>query len=336
MANRDLHWHELCEPFALGLTGHFVLQKGSSMAEPVASDPIHAPRRALNTTRWKYWVTAALVPAALVFFIFHSYQLLSIYDERVGAALLGGSMAAAATMAGTIPVLLSQQFSQRTFDTMLGFGAGVMLAASVFSLVVPGLAAAEAQGASTWIAGMTVGTGILIGAAVLYAIDRLVPHEHFIKGREGMQSRKVKRTWLFVGAITLHNLPEGLAIGVAYAGNDPVGANALATGIAIQDVPEGLVVALALRGIGYGRMLSAGIGAASGLVEPIAAVLGAATIALSASFLPWGLALAAGAMLYVISHEIIPESHRKGHEAFATGGLMVGFVVMMLLDTALA
>jgi ZIP family zinc transporter len=256
-------------------------------------------------------------------------------DARVRGALLGGSLAALATALGTLPVALSQQFSQRSCDTMLGFGAGVMLAATSFSLVIPGLEAARAQGAGAWAAGGIVGGGVLLGAALLLAIDRMVPHEHFVKGLEGPKAMKLKRVWLFVLAIALHNLPEGLAIGVAFAGSDPVAATALATGISIQDVPEGMVVALALRGVGYGRFMSVGLGVASGLVEPAMAVLGATVVTLTASLLPWGLALAAGAMLFVISHEIIPESHRQGHEAFATGGLMVGFVLMMVLDTAL-
>jgi ZIP family zinc transporter len=257
-------------------------------------------------------------------------------DVRVRGALLGGSLAALATALGTLPVLLSQQFSQRSYDTMLGFGAGVMLAATSFSLVIPGLDAARAQGAGAWAAGGIVGGGVLLGAALLLAIDRMVPHEHFVKGLEGPKAKKLKRVWLFVLAIALHNLPEGLAIGVAFAGSDPVAATALATGISIQDVPEGMVVALALRGVGYGRLTSVGLGVASGLVEPAMAVLGATVVTLTASLLPWGLALAAGAMLFVISHEIIPESHRQGHEAYATGGLMIGFVVMMVLDTALS
>jgi ZIP family zinc transporter len=181
-----------------------------------------------------------------------------------------------------------------------------------------------------------VGSAILLGALALLMMDRLLPHEHFIKGREGHSAQKMRRTWLFVIAIALHNLPEGLAIGVGYAGNEGLRANALATGIAIQDVPEGLVVAVALLGAGYRRLFAVAIGMASGLVEPIGAVLGAAIVGYSAALLPWGLGFAAGAMLFVISHEIIPESHRKGHEAFATGGLMIGFVLMMLLDTALA
>ena len=136
-------------------------------------------------------------------------------------------------------------------------------------------------------------------------------------------------------AITLHNLPEGLAIGVGYAGNDPLRGTALATGIAIQDIPEGLVVAVALMAAGYKRAFAVALGMLSGLVEPLGAVLGAAVVGWSAALLPWGLGFAAGAMLFVISHEIIPESHRKGHEVHATGGLMLGFVLMMLLDTAL-
>ncbi|WP_148715478.1 ZIP family metal transporter [Chitinolyticbacter meiyuanensis] len=250
-------------------------------------------------------------------------------------ALTGGLVAAAATALGALPILLSQPLSTRTQDTLFGFGAGVMLAACAFSLVIPGINAAQAQGASPWHAALSVGVGILCGGALLLLIDRLVPHEHFIKGLEGPAARTLRRTWLFVFAIMLHNLPEGLAIGVAYAGTDPVHASALAIGIAIQDVPEGLVVAAALLAVGYPRLKSVGIGMASGLIEPVGAVLGAALVSLSAALLPWSLGFAAGAMLFVISHEIIPESHRKGHEVYATAGLMIGFVVMMVLDTAL-
>lgn len=305
------------------------------MAEPIAPDSGKvAPRTAASSSAHHY-LLAILVSAAILLLFLAAKDYFAAYDPKMSAALQGGMMAACATLLGTLPVLMSHQFSQRAFDTMLGFGAGVMLAACAFSLITPGLAAAEAQGMGPWGAGTTMGAGILLGAALLFAIDRLIPHEHFIKGVEGWQAKKLKRAWLFVSAIALHNLPEGLAIGVAFAGSDTVGANALATGIAIQDVPEGLVVALALRGVGYSRILSAGMGAASGLVEPVAAVIGAGVIGISAAMLPWGLACAAGAMLYVISHEIIPESHRAGHEAFATGGLMLGFVLMMLLDTAL-
>ena len=256
-------------------------------------------------------------------------------NSAVQGALIGGAVAALATALGTVPVMFSQRLSDRTQDSLFGFGAGVMLAACALSLIIPGIAAARAAGASAWGAGGVVGFAILLGGAVLLVMERLLPHEHFIKGVEGQSARTLRRTWLFVFAIALHNLPEGLAIGVGYAGNDAVRASALATGIAIQDVPEGLVVAVALLAAGYKRALAVGIGMASGLVEPVGAVLGAAVVSYSAALLPWGLGFAAGAMLFVVSHEIIPESHRKGHEVYATAGLMLGFVLMMILDTAL-
>ncbi len=259
-------------------------------------------------------------------------------DPLVWNALLGGSVAALATALGTLPVLFSQKLPDRLQDTLFGFGAGVMLAASAFSLIIPGLEAAKNSGAfggGSWAAGGVIGSAILLGGAVLMLMDRVLPHEHFIKGREGQTAKQLRRTWLFVFAIALHNVPEGLAIGVGYAANNGLRADALATGIAIQDVPEGLVVAVALLAAGYSRVFAVLIGMASGLVEPLGAVLGAAAVGHSAMLLPWGLGFAAGAMLFVISHEIIPESHRKGHEAFATSGLMIGFVLMMLLDTAL-
>jgi len=285
--------------------------------------------------RWRQWLGLGIVLLGIVAAAAQAWQWMAS-QPTVEAAWWSGLVAALATALGTLPVLLSQRLSERAQDTLFGFGAGVMLAACAFSLIIPGIHAARGAGAGAWGAGATVGGAILLGAMVLLWMERLLPHEHFIKGVEGGHtSRTLQRTWLFVFAIALHNLPEGLAIGVAHAGGDPLRANALATGIAIQDVPEGLVVAMALLAAGYRRALAVGLGMASGLVEPLGAVLGAAVVSASASLLPWGLGFAAGAMLFVISHEIIPESHRKGHEAWATGGLMVGFVVMMLLDTAL-
>jgi ZIP family zinc transporter len=278
---------------------------------------------------------ALIAFAGLLILTQDAWEAVVFHDPRVAQALLAGMMAAGATALGTVPMLVSRPLSEKVQDTLLGFGAGVMLAACAFSLIIPGLEAAASQGSGPWQSGAIVGGGILIGAAILLFIDYALPHEHFIKGVEGSQARAIKRAWLFVFAICLHNLPEGLAIGVAFGGSDPVQATALATGIAIQDVPEGLVVALALRAVGFTRMLSIGMGVASGLVEPVGAVLGASVVTVSAPLLPWGLAFAAGAMLFVVSHEIIPESHRKGHERFATAGLMVGFVLMMLLDTSL-
>src|SRR5690606_41358651 len=176
---------------------------------------------------------------------------LSANDETVTGALLGGAAAAAATAIGTLPMLYARPLSQRVVDSLLGFGAGVMLAASSFSLILPALTVARDQGAGGWGAGGIVGLGILLGAAALFALDRPLPHEQFVKGVEGARNRAVKRAWLFVLAITLHNFPEGLAIGVGFAGPDKLGAQSLALGISIQDIPEGMVVAVALRAAGY-------------------------------------------------------------------------------------
>lgn len=251
------------------------------------------------------------------------------------AASVAGSIAALATAVGTLPALFADSLTRRTQDALLGFGAGIMLAASAFSLILPGLQEARLQGAGPWSAGLIVGISILIGGAMIMALDRVLPHEHFIKGPEGPSPARLKRTWLFVFAICLHNLPEGLAIGVGFAATNVSHATALATGIAIQDLPEGLVVALALLAVGYSRTRAMLVGMASGLIEPVGAAAGAGMVTALPWLLPCGLGFAAGAMLFVVSHEIIPESHRQGHEHFATAGLMLGFVLMMLLDTAL-
>ena len=280
------------------------------------------------------WFSLAVVIAAGLATLAQAWQLIATH-QVVRDAFVGGMVAALATALGTVPVLFSQKLSERTQDTLFGFGAGVMLAASAFSLIIPGIAAAREDGMGPWGAGSIVGVSILLGGLVLLVMERLVPHEHFIKGVEGQSTHTLRRSWLFVFAIALHNLPEGLAIGVGFAGTDPLRASALATGIAIQDLPEGLVVAVALLAAGYSRKLAVTVGMASGLIEPVGAVIGAAVIEHARGLLPWGLGFAGGAMLFVISHEIIPESHRKGHEAWATGGLMIGFVLMMLLDTAL-
>ncbi len=252
-------------------------------------------------------------------------------------ALVGGVMAALATAAGTLPVLLSQSLSQRAYDAFLGFGAGVMLAATAFSLVQPAIASARLAGAGAFEASAICGAGIVAGAGFVLLLDRVLSVDRVLAGMDdAVRAGRLKRAWMFVGAVTIHNLPEGLAIGVAYGGVEALKAHSLATGIALQDIPEGLVVALALRTAGYGKPFSVLLGVASGLIEPVAAVLGAAVIDVSAGLLPWGLAFAAGAMLFVICHEVVPESHRNGNCASASSAVVFGFIVMMMLDTALA
>lgn len=271
------------------------------------------------------WIIAL---AGMVLLSSQAGELWSGIDERTRSAALGGLMAAAATALGATPVLLMRRIGANTQGALLGFGAGVMLAASLFSLLLPGFDAALAGGASKHGAAFMVATGLTLGAALLLALDRALPHTH----QPGAE-RSVGAVWLFVFAIAVHNIPEGLAIGVA-AGAEG-GGNAVATGISLQNVPEGLIIAIALVTAGYRRRFAVVVAALSGLVEPVAALVGSLMVGVSAAILPWGLAAAAGAMLFVVSHEIIPESHRRGHETLATTGLIAGFVVMMLLDTLL-
>ncbi|WP_123071495.1 ZIP family metal transporter [Massilia aurea] len=255
-------------------------------------------------------------------------------NPKMLAALAGGSTAAAATALGTLPVLFAQNFTKRTYDCFLGFGAGVMLGATAFSLVIPALSAAKTAGAGNWESSLMVGAGIMFGAGAILLLGRAVRTEGILTNDPDKVS--LRRAWLFVWAVALHNLPEGLAIGVAFAGIDVEKATSLATGVSIQDVPEGLVVALALHAVGYSRLTAVAMGVASGLVEPIAAVFGVALIGISAGLLPYALAAAAGAMLLVIVNDVIPESRQSGNGTQASIALIFGFILMTVLDTALS
>jgi zinc transporter, ZIP family len=247
------------------------------------------------------------------------------------ASLAAGLM----TGVGALPILFGKAMPQRMADTMLGFAAGVMLSASYFSLIVPGIAAAEAMHGSVWVAAGIAAAGILLGAGCVALMNEVLPHEHFIEGREGAEARAMSRIWLFIIAITIHNFPEGMAVGVGFGSGNLEQGVSLATGIGLQNAPEGMAVAVALRSLGYSKLRSFGIATATGLVEPIGGLLGVALVTVSAPLLPWGLTFAAGAMLYVISHEIIPETHRHGHQTRATTGLIIGLVLMMFLDVTL-
>tara|TARA_Y100000310_G_C20533608_1_gene739743 strand:- start:242 stop:1033 length:792 start_codon:yes stop_codon:yes gene_type:complete len=236
-----------------------------------------------------------------------------------------------ATGLGAIPIFFTRKISLKWQDIFMGFGAGVMLAAISFSLIVPGL---ESVGYGVKAALIMV-VGILLGGFFLLFIDKIRPHEHFIKPREGSDVHALRRVWLFVFAITLHNFPEGLAVGVGFGGGDILNGISLAIGIGLQNLPEGLIVALALLAHNYSLKKSFLIALATGLVEPIGGLLGAGIVSVFQPLLPWGLAFAAGAMLFVISNEIIPASHSKGFAKQATSGVMVGFVIMLFLDVVL-
>lgn len=249
--------------------------------------------------------------------------------------VLGSLAAGLMTTVGALPVLLGRTVSPRASDALLGFAAGVMLSASFFSLLIPGIERAEGLYGSTLLAAAIAAGGLLLGAGAVALANEAVPHEHFTKGREGPDAHALKGIWLFIIAITIHNFPEGLAVGVGFAGGDIANGSALATGIGLQNAPEGLAVAVALLAQGYGRFYAFGVASLTGLVEPIGGLVGAAAVSLSTPVLPWALAFAAGAMLYVISHEIIPETHRRGSQNQATAGLVVGLTAMMVLEVVL-
>lgn len=248
--------------------------------------------------------------------------------------LTGSFIAGMGTGVGAIPVLVIREISQRVQGAMLGFGAGVMLAATSFSLIVPGLEAATRQTNNNILSGIIVVIGILLGGAFLWYGNQYFPHEHFIKGPEG-NFENLKRIWLFVIAIAIHNFPEGLAVGVGFGGENIANGIALAIGIGLQNIPEGFVVAVALVTERYSRLTAFGIALFTGLVEPVGGLIGAGVVSVAQPLLPWAMAFAAGAMLFVISDEIIPESHSLGREKEATLGVMLGFVIMMFLDVTL-
>lgn len=247
------------------------------------------------------------------------------------ASLAAGLM----TAVGALPVLAGRTVPRQLRDVLLGFAAGVMLAASFFSLIVPSLEASGRVHGGDLIPALIAAAGVLLGAAAIAAANEWLPHEHFFEGREGADIVQLSRIWLFILAITIHNFPEGLAVGVGFGGGNIANGMALAIGIGLQNAPEGLAVGVMLLGLGYSRLYSFLVAGATGLVEPVGGLIGVAAVSVSQPLLPWGLAFAAGAMIYVISHEIIPETHRHGHQNAATAGLTVGLTLMMVLDVTL-
>ena len=260
-------------------------------------------------------------------------------------ALLAGGFTWLLTALGALTVLFTRRVSRAFLDSMLGFAAGVMIAASVWSLIIPSIELATEGGAIPWLPAVV---GFLLGGAFLRVLDRFLPHLHLGLPKESAEgvSTTWRRTTLLILAITLHNIPEGLAVGVAFgaaAGLSGLeaaqglfaGAVALAIGIGLQNFPEGMAVAMPLRGEGMNRAKSFWWGQLSATVEPAAAVTGALATLLIRPILPYALAFAAGAMIFVVVEELIPESQQNGYGDLATLGTMLGFAVMMTLDVAL-
>jgi zinc transporter, ZIP family len=233
------------------------------------------------------------------------------------------------TALGTVPVLFFRSAPRRLMDTMMGFAAGVMVAASCWSLLVPAI-----DRGGVWRAAI----GLLLGGALLYVADQALPHLHGEFPDEATaEGPRVawRRSALLMLAMTLHNFPEGMAVGVSFGGRDLGSAIALAIGIGLQNIPEGLAIALPLRSGGMSPRRAFFWGQLSAIVEPPAGVIGAALVIASAAVLPYAMAAAAGAMLYVVVEELIPETVRSGTPDVATIGFIVGFTVMMVLDNAL-
>jgi ZIP family zinc transporter len=279
-------------------------------------------------------------------------------SSAMTAGVQASLIAALATAVGALPVFLVQRVSKRQESALMAFSAGVMLAAAIFALLLPSLAAGQAMLAPTGApqigAAALTSLGLLLGMGLMLAIDKALPHEHAVlpPAAQGHATQwtaasearaQAQRSWMMVLAILIHNLPEGLAVGAAYSGAD-LGVQAegvrqagapVALAIGLQNMPEGLIVAMALRSLGKGVVLSWGVAALSGLAEPLGAILGLWVLGSLPAFYPVALALAAGAMIFVVSHEIIPETHRNGFEGLASVTLMAGFVFMLMLDFAL-
>lgn len=257
----------------------------------------------------------------------------------MGSALLdgvvGGFAAGMATGIGALGVYSLRGLSARGHDVLLSVAGGIMLAATFFSLLDPAIEVAMAGARAPWIAAAIVCGGVALGVGALWTAHRLVPHEHFVQGREGPDAAHVQRLWLFVLAITLHNLPEGMAVGVGFASGDAVNGLPLAIGIGLQNIPEGLAVAASLVGIGYGRTKAFLISLGTGVLEAAGAAFGAVAASVAESLLPWALAFAGGAMLFVIVGEIIPETRRSQEHGGTTFALIGGFLLMMALDVVM-
>lgn len=316
------------------------------MAAPIppAADCADSAGQALllawrHAARQQPWLAAGLLALLLAMLALSAQGVWRLWTAEAPLAwqdgLLGGLAGAVTTALGAALALGLRQVSVRSEDAMLGFAAGMMLAASAFSLILPGLAAARALTGHGGLAALVVCAGISLGVLLMLGLDQFMPHAHPHGGPCGPGHARVSRVWLFVWAIALHNLPEGMAIGVGFAQNDWQVAMPLTTAIAVQDIPEGLAVAISLRAAGMAVGRAVLLATATGLMEPLGALLGVSLSSGWALAYPLGLGLAAGAMLFVVSHEVIPETHRHGHQTTATLGLMAGFMLMLALDTGL-
>lgn len=295
----------------------------------IQAHPLYLKLMVLPTPqRWGVMAGLFLLSQLLVF-----GSLYLIFDKIVVVGFLASILAGLATGVGALPALFFKNISTRLFNSMLGAAAGVMLAATAFSLLVPGMEYGEQVWPGKGL--LVVSAGMLLGALFLHFADQKLPHLHFdTVADESLDS--LQKISLFIIAITIHNFPEGMSVGVSFGNGDMHNGLVLSIAIALQNLPEGLAVALPLVGLGYDKWKAVGLATLTGLVEPVGGLLGITMVTIFSSVLPIAMGFAAGAMLFVISEEIIPETHAKGRSRIATFSLMAGFIVMMVLDKVLS
>lgn len=288
---------------------------------------IVARHYARPAARKHLWTGIAMAVVALAFGIDQAAQWFAAHPMAL-TGLQASLFAGLATGLGAIPVLFMRRPTERLMAPMLGLAGGMMLAASLFSLLVPAVQTVAASGAPLGL-GIATALALLGGAAMMHWMDQRTEHSHV----ESVDSRRaLPQVGLVVAAIALHNVPEGLAVGVAAASGVDHG---MTLGIAIQNVPEGWIVASAMIALGASPLRAALMALATGLVEPVGGLFGVIASTAAGAALPLALAAAAGAMLWVVSHELIPASHRPGREAAGTAGLLAGFAVMTTLAVGL-
>lgn len=301
------------------------LQRLNPLAEKLRANTLYQKYARLPTLAQKLILVSSITFLTTLFLVVMYFFVDPIIAMGAFASILAGL----ATGLGALPALLFKDLSNKTLYLMLGGAAGVMLAATAFSLIVPGIQAANLlwPGVGVYV----VAAGVMIGAVFLVLADGWLPYERFL-GASGETFDSLRKIWLFIAAIVMHNLPEGMAVGVSFGSSDWRNGAALAIAVGLQNIPEGLAVAMPLVALGYRRQQAVLIATLTGLIEPVGGFLGVAAVTMFLPLLPIGMAFAAGAMLFVISDDIIPETQSQGKARYATFALMFGFIIMMILD----
>jgi ZIP family zinc transporter len=299
----------------------------SALTEKLRSLPLYQRYAALPPLGQRLILVGSITFLTTAFLAFIYFFV----DRIIAMGAFASILAGLATGLGALPALFFKDVSRTTLYAMLGGAAGVMLAATAFSLIVPGIQ----YGNQIWpgFGVYVVALGVMAGAVFLVLADRWLPYEKFLE--EGETFDSLRKVWLFIAAIVMHNLPEGGAVGVSFGTGDWHNGVALAIAIGLQNIPEGLAVAMPLVALGYKREQAVFIALMTGLIEPVGGFLGVAMVTVFMPLLPIGMAFAAGAMLFVISDDIIPETQSRGKARYATFAVMFGFIIMMILDNLL-